>query len=220
MPSYDDMKSYIQNVVENAYIADPNALAPVVASLGDPGNSSPYDTVQVAVVNGNPVLVMRGAAWGPPVDRTDPSAGPDPVLKDKTTIAYLVRGIADHIDAIARYAVTQTINGAPIVGGQKVYFPPMMVPGTIVGWSIIADTSGSIVIDVLNRANKAIPNGSHSIIGLGGTKPALSSEQAASSVDMDDWDTTVNVDDVFGFEVGSASGLNSVTILLDIKLSL
>jgi hypothetical protein len=102
--------------------------------------------------------------------------------------------------------------GVAITSGVKGYlhFP---WPATIGAWRIIADQSGSIVIDVL-RTNAAVPT--VSMIGAG-NKPTLSSSQFAGGTVVSGWtSTTLASDDWLGFNVISATTVTQVTVVLAI----
>jgi hypothetical protein len=109
-------------------------------------------------------------------------------------------------------AVGITIDGggSAITTGTKGF---IRVPyaGTLAEWSIVADQSGSIVIDVWKKAN-AIPAVTETITAS--DKPTLSSAQINSSTALTGWTTSVAANDVFGFKVDSAATVTRVTIVL------
>lgn len=81
--------------------------------------------------------------------------------------------------------------------------------GTIDQWSIVADASGSAVVDVWKAAG-AIPTNGDTIAGS--EKPTLSAQQLNSDTALTTWSTTVTAGDVFGFELESASTVTRVTV--------
>ena len=98
--------------------------------------------------------------------------------------------------------------------GVKGYVP-VDFGGTITGWSLIADASGSIVIDVWKDTwANAPPDNADSIAGS--EKPTLSSAQKAQDLSLSTWTTNVNPQDVFGFEVESATTVKQVTLSIRI----
>jgi len=102
--------------------------------------------------------------------------------------------------------------GSVITTGAKGFLP---VPWgcTISTWSVIADQSGSITIDIL-RANNAVP--SASIVG-GGTKPTLSSAQFAGLVAPSGWTSTgLAANDWLGFSVSTVATVTRVTLSLQL----
>jgi hypothetical protein len=85
----------------------------------------------------------------------------------------------------------------------------MPFTGTIVGWTIVSDVSGSIVIDI-TRAAGAVPVAS--ICGTG-TKPILSSAQYAGGNTFTNWTSTaIHQGDVIGFKVNSVTSVTRVTL--------
>ena len=103
--------------------------------------------------------------------------------------------------------------GTAITTGTKGY---VEVPyaGTITEWKIISDISGSAVFDVW-KSNAAIPTNSNSITAS--AKPTLTSSQRAASTTLTGWTTGVSVNDVFGFEVESASTITKAVLILVIQ---
>jgi len=100
--------------------------------------------------------------------------------------------------------------GSAITTGVKGYMP-IPFGATITGWSIIADQSGSISIDIL-RLNNAVPV--TSIVGAG-TKPTLTTAQFVGNTAPSGWTSTVLVaQDYLGFSVASVTTVTQVTITL------
>lgn len=104
--------------------------------------------------------------------------------------------------------------GVVLTTGVKGYFTATFA-GTITGWYIISDVSGSAVVDVWKRAG-AIPNVSHSIAGT--EKPTLSSAQMNSDTSLSTWtDTAVAVGDVIAFNIDSISTITNLKVILVIQ---
>ena len=82
---------------------------------------------------------------------------------------------------------------------------------TITGWTLIADQTGSIVVDV-NRATFANFPTTSSIAGT--ELPTISSAQKAEDLNLTTWTTTLNARDVLEFEVNSAISVQLVTVAL------
>jgi hypothetical protein len=103
--------------------------------------------------------------------------------------------------------------GTVITTGTKGY---VEVPyaGTINEWKIIADVSGSAVFDVW-KSNAAIPTNANTITAS--AKPTLTAAQRATGTTLTGWTTGVSVNDVFGFEVESASTITKVVLILVIQ---
>ena len=102
------------------------------------------------------------------------------------------------------------ITTSPAVKG---YFP-VDFAGTVTGWTLVADASGSIVIDVWKEAG-AVPDNSDSIAGS--DKPTLSSAQYAADASIT-WTSSgaFSAGDVFGIEVESATTVKQVTLVLKV----
>ena len=100
--------------------------------------------------------------------------------------------------------------GTVLTTGQKGYY---RVPfsGTITGYSLVSDISGSTVIDVW-KSNNAVPTVANTITAS--ALPTLSSSQYLNSTTLTGWTTSVAAGDVFGFNINSASTLTRVTLEL------
>lgn len=82
---------------------------------------------------------------------------------------------------------------------------------TVTGWTVIADQSGSIVVDVNRASFTNFPTTS----SIAGTElPTLSGAQKAEDLTLSSWTTTLNARDVLEFEVDSATTVELVTVAL------
>lgn len=98
--------------------------------------------------------------------------------------------------------------------GVKGYLP-LRIAGTITGWTLIANASGSIVIDVWKDTYaNAPPDNADSIAGS--EKPTLSSAQKNQDLSLSTWTTGISVGDVLAFEVESATTVAQVTLVLHV----
>ncbi len=104
--------------------------------------------------------------------------------------------------------------GSVISTGVAGYIPHVNFAGTIVGAYLIADQSGSIVIDVWNDG-AAVPDNADSITAA--APPTLSSAQYSADTTLTGWDTAIAVGDRIGFNVDSATTVTRVTLILDIN---
>lgn len=100
-------------------------------------------------------------------------------------------------------------SGGTITIGQRGY---VQIPYacTINSWRIIANTSGSIVIDITKAAAPTIPT----LSITGSALPTLSSQQTNASSTLTGWTTSVAANDIIGFNVNSASIVSWVIIQL------
>lgn len=82
---------------------------------------------------------------------------------------------------------------------------------TVTGWTVIADQSGSIVVDVNRATFTNFPTTS----SIAGTElPTLSGTQKAEDLTLSSWTTSLNARDVLEFEVDSATTVQLVTVAL------
>ncbi len=98
-------------------------------------------------------------------------------------------------------AITTGIKGVVVLDGDY----------TVTGWTIIADQSGSIVVDV----NRATYTNFPTTASIAGTElPTLSSVQKAEDLTLSSWTTTLSARDVLEFQVDSATTVTRVTVAL------
>jgi hypothetical protein len=113
-------------------------------------------------------------------------------------------------DNIKTVSITFIIDGggAAITTGSKGY---LEIPFncTITGWTILADKSGSIVVDVKKCTYSAFPTTS-SIAGS--EKPTLSSAQKAQDLSLTTWTTSIANGDILEFVVDSVATVTRVTL--------
>jgi hypothetical protein len=98
-------------------------------------------------------------------------------------------------------AITTGIKGHIVLDGDY----------TVTGWTIIADQSGSIVVDV-NRATYTNFPTTASIAGS--ELPTLSSAQKNEDLTLSTWTTTLSARDILEFQVDSATTVTRVTVAL------
>jgi len=106
-----------------------------------------------------------------------------------------------------------TVDGVTtVIQVGQVGYVEMPYDGTIIGWSITANVSGSIVFDVW-KATAVIPTVANTIIGTG-TKPSLSSTQINISTPTGWTTVSFNAGDIIGFYVDSATTIKRATLTL------
>jgi hypothetical protein len=113
-------------------------------------------------------------------------------------------------------AVGLTIDGggSAITTGIKGF---IVVPfdATITGWTILADQSGDIVIDVWKDTYANYPpTVGDSIAGT--EKPTLSSADKNQDNDLTSWTTSVSSGDILAFNVDSVSTVERVNLLINL----
>lgn len=102
--------------------------------------------------------------------------------------------------------------GSAIASGSKAYLeiPYAM---TITGWTLVADTTGSIVIDVWKDTYANYPPlVADSIAGT--EKPTLSSAAKNQDLTLSTWTTSVTAGDTLVFNVDSASTVTKATLVI------
>ncbi len=119
--------------------------------------------------------------------------------------------------SLGSFGITIDGSGSAITTGNKGY---VTIPysGTITGWDILADQSGSIVIDVWKDTYANFPpTVADSIAGT--EKPTLSSQQKNQDNTLTSWTTSVNAGDIIAFNVDSASTVTKVNLTIKITKS-
>ena len=84
--------------------------------------------------------------------------------------------------------------------------------GTITGWTILADATGSAVVDVATDTYAGYPTFTSITAGL---PPSLSGADKAASTTLTGWTTAVTAGDLLRFTLTSVSGLRRVLLVLD-----
>jgi hypothetical protein len=115
-------------------------------------------------------------------------------------------------DAASAKTVGVTVDGggAAITTGLKGYVQ-CPVTGTIDSWTLLADQSGSVVIDVWKDTYaNALPTDADSITAA--APPTITTATKATNSTLTGWTTSVTAGDVFGFNVDSATTIERVTL--------
>lgn len=112
-----------------------------------------------------------------------------------------------------KHTIGITVDGAgsPITTGTKGYFR-CPYAGTISSVTLIADQSGSCVIDVWKHTT--IPTVTNTITAS--AKPTLASQQTTVDSTLTGWTKTVSAGDYFGYNVDSASTVTRVSLILEV----
>lgn len=105
--------------------------------------------------------------------------------------------------------------GSTITTGSKGY---IYVPatGTITQATLLADASGSIVVDVKKSTYSGFPTTSSICASA---KPTLSSAQKSKDSTLTGWTTSISADDVLEFNVDSATTVKRVNLILTYVIS-
>jgi len=115
------------------------------------------------------------------------------------------------------FGITIDGGGSAITTGVKGY---ITIPfnGTITGWDLLGDISGSIVIDVWKDTYANFPPTVADTIA-GSEKPTLSSAQKNQDLSLSTWTTSVTAGDIIAFNVSSASTVTRVNLTIRITKS-
>lgn len=108
-----------------------------------------------------------------------------------------------------------TIDGAGVVltTGAKAAYVSIPYDCTITAWRLLADVSGSVVVDVWKDTFANFPpTNADSIVAS--AKPTLTTALAAESSTLTGWTTSCTAGDVLEFEVESATSVTRVRVEL------
>jgi hypothetical protein len=84
---------------------------------------------------------------------------------------------------------------------------------TVIGWTLLADVVGSMVIDVWKDSYANYPPTVADTIA-GTEKPTLSAAQKNQDLTLTTWTTPLNLGDILGFKVDSCSGIHQATLII------
>ena len=118
----------------------------------------------------------------------------------------------DHANSNVTIAIIYVIDGggSAITTGVK-GFLEIPFACTITGWTLTADQSGSIVMDVWKDTYANFPPTVADTIA-GSEKPTLSSVQKNQDLSLSTWTTAVSAGDHLAFNVDSASTVTRITL--------
>jgi hypothetical protein len=112
------------------------------------------------------------------------------------------------------FGITIDGGGSAITTGVKGYVE-IPYDGVITGWTILADQSGSIVIDIWKDTFANFPPIVADTIA-GSEKPTLSSVIKNQDLTLSTWTTSVTAGDIIAFNVDSASTVTRVNLAINI----
>jgi hypothetical protein len=104
--------------------------------------------------------------------------------------------------------------GVAITTGQKGHLE-IPFDCTIKGWTILADQSGSVVVDVWKDTYANFPPTVADTI-TGTEKPTLSTAQKNQDMTLTTWTTAINAGDILAFNVDSVATVTRVTVSLKV----
>jgi hypothetical protein len=115
------------------------------------------------------------------------------------------------------FGITIDGGGSAITTGVKGYVE-IPYSGTITGWTILGDVSGSCVIDIWKDTFVNFPPTVADTIA-GSEKPTLSSAVSNRDLNLTTWTTSVTAGDIIAFNVDSASTVTRVNLTIKITKS-
>ncbi len=86
---------------------------------------------------------------------------------------------------------------------------------TIANWTLMADTSGSLTLDIWKSSYASYPPIAAQSI-TGSAKPAINADVKAASSVLTGWTTAITAGDILAFNVDAASAMSRVSICLAI----
>jgi hypothetical protein len=150
---------------------------------------------------------------------TAPSSPTNGSLWTTTSGLYArLNGVTHKVGGEVR-AITCVIDGgssAPSVGQQAIVHIPYDC--TITAWRILADTSGSAVVDVWKDSYANYPPTVGDTIAAS-AKPTLSSVVKNEDTTLTGWTTSVSAGDILVFNVDSASTLTKIYLTLTVRMT-
>ncbi len=189
------------------------------------------DAIVTKVSGGKPTLLNALSALGAVVSTTFDASGnytfsAAPSAYD-VAIVYRVKQTLDNFDDTATdlmglaqiedaqvktFGITLDGGGQAITTGVKGY---VTIPYacTIQGWTLTADISGSIVIDVWKVAYASFPPTVSNPIA-GSEKPTITSSNKGQDLSLSTWTLADSAGDVIGFNVDSCTTITKATLVI------
>lgn len=172
--------------------------------IGDVYVPTPTDEYFVYWDNPNTRWACRALVAGdiPNISATKITSGELAIARLKTsiktaTITFIIDG-----------------GGAAITTGEKGHLE-IPFACTITGWTILADRSGSIVVDVWKDTYANFPPDVGDTIA-GSEKPTISAAQKGQDLTLTTWTTAITAGDILAFYVDSVTDIERVTISLKV----
>lgn len=117
-------------------------------------------------------------------------------------------------------SVTQAISvtfdgGGAAISANSLAYIEVPYACTINSWTVIADQSGSIVVDVWKDTYANYPPTVADTIA-GSEKPTISSSTKGQDTSLSTWTTSVSAGDILAFNVDSCSTITKATVVLKV----
>lgn len=179
----------------------------------DTANSVYYGPKSTTWPAGISIMGATGPAEIHSITATDVAASDDEfVIYDASEFATRKITMGDTFSNMLCSAVNYVIDGggSAFATGSHGY---IQVPfnGSISGWYIYGDQTGSTVVDVKKATIGEFPT----FASIAGTeKPTLTSARSNNNIGLSTWTTTLVSDDILEFYVDSVSTITRVTVVL------
>lgn len=208
--------------IAGLHILDTDASHDLILSPGS--NLSADRTLTITTGDANRTLTMTGDASITGTNSGDVTLSGTPTYITVSGQTITRNAITNADINTSATVLTKTINltidggGSAITTGLKGY---VRIPYacTVTGWSILADQTGSIVVDVWKDTYANFPP----VVGdsiAGSEKPTLSSAVKNEDTSLTTWTTTsVAAGDVIAFSVDSVSTVTRVHVALNVRLA-
>lgn len=142
----------------------------------------------------------------------------DEFLKDPSSsyefVTWLRRFIDDpnpiHTTLLVVFGEIGTALSTGIQGDVAIKFPC-----TIAGWTLLADQTGSIVVDIWKDKFANYPPLSGKTI-VASSPPTISSAQTGADIQLPGWTRAINADDTLRFSITSVTSIQQCTLALQL----
>ena len=131
---------------------------------------------------------------------------------ETVTAALMNQHVRDNLNALEGKAIVVGMGGLALLTGIVAYVE-IPISMTITGWTLVADASGSLVIDVWKDTYANFPP----LVGdsIAGTeKPTLSSVQKNQDLSLSTWTTGITAGDVLAINVDSVTTIIQATLTI------
>ena len=145
------------------------------------------------------------------------------IIRDNTTppaylscYVYVGKTVSDTITTSKNVAITFVMDGGGSVLTTGVQgFIEIPFACTLSSVTLLADTTGSIVIDIWKDVYASYPpTNADSIILSGGTLPTISGGLKYQDMSLTGWNTTVSAGNILGFNIDSVDVITKCTLVL------
>ena len=131
---------------------------------------------------------------------------------ETVTAALMNQHVRDNLNALGSKAIVIGMGGSILQAGVQLYVE-IPVSMTITGWALVANTSGTLILDVWKDVWANFPpTNADSIVGS--EAPALNPGQASKDTDLSSWTTDIVAGDVLAINVDSVATIVQATLTL------